>query len=88
MGVLKRKEERTGTITVRVPESVKAEIDQLRQRADGAGFDLNATMSEALVRVTKQIRDELEILERKTNGANRTKVNGLATHRDEPGERV
>ena len=87
MGVLKRKEERTGTITVRVPESVKAEIDQLRQRADGAGFDLNATMSEALVRVTKQIRDELEILERKANGNRAAKANGLATYRED-GEQV
>ncbi len=43
MGVLKRKEEPTETITLRVPASVKAEIDRLRERTSEAGFDLNAT---------------------------------------------
>jgi hypothetical protein len=79
MGVLKRKEERTATITVRVPESIKAEVDQLRPRADGAGFDLNATMAEALVRVVKQVRDELGQLSSKAVSITRSeKANGLA----------
>ena len=43
MGVLKRKEEPSETITLRVPASVKAEIDRLRERTSEAGFDLNAT---------------------------------------------
>ncbi len=41
MGVLRKKDERTETITVRIPSSVKAELDQLRERSDAAGFDLN-----------------------------------------------
>jgi len=44
MGVLKRKEERTETVTVRVPGSVKAELDRLREETAAAGFDLNATL--------------------------------------------
>jgi hypothetical protein len=78
MGVLKRKEERTGTITVRVPASVKAEFDQFRQRLDAAGFDLNATLGETLTRLAKQIREELEATERKSSGARPAKLNGLA----------
>jgi hypothetical protein len=60
MGVLKKKEERSQTITIRIPSSVKAEIDQLRDRAEATGFDLNATMSESLTRLVKQIREELD----------------------------
>ena len=51
MGVLKKKEERTETITIRIPSSVKAEIDQLRECAEATRFDLNATMSESLTRL-------------------------------------
>jgi orotidine-5'-phosphate decarboxylase len=60
MGVLRKKDERTETITVRVPSSVKAELDQLRERADAAGFDLNATMTESMTRLAKQVREELD----------------------------
>ena len=38
MGVLKRKEEPSETITLRVPASVKAEIDRLRERTNEAGL--------------------------------------------------
>ena len=38
MGVLKRKEEPTETITLRVPASVKAEIDRLRERTKRGGL--------------------------------------------------
>jgi hypothetical protein len=76
MGVLKRKDERTQTITVRVPESIKAELDRLREESNAAGFDLNAMLSEAVIRVTKQIREELRKVSGKANGANRS--NGLA----------
>src|SRR2546428_835766 len=48
MGVLKRKEEPSETITLRVPASVKAEIDRLRERTNEAGFDLNATICETI----------------------------------------
>jgi hypothetical protein len=34
MGLLKRKEEKTEVISVRVPGSAKAEFDELRQRAE------------------------------------------------------
>ena len=33
MGLLKRKEEKTEVISVRVPGSVRAQFDELRQRA-------------------------------------------------------
>jgi hypothetical protein len=81
MGVLKKKEERTETVTIRIPSSVKAEIDQLRDRAEATGFDLNATMSESLTRLVKQIREELDGIGATTskgNGARATHVNGLA----------
>ena len=60
MGVLKKKEERTETVTIRIASSVKAEIDQLRERAEATGFDLNATMSESLTRLVRQVREELD----------------------------
>jgi predicted transcriptional regulator len=80
MRVLRKKDERTETITVRVPSSVKAELDQLRERADLAGFDLNATMSESMIRLVKQVREELDAATpgRKANEAGRvTHTNGL-----------
>ena len=76
MGVLRKKEERTETVTVRVPSRVKADLDRLREETSAAGFDLNATLSDAVVRVTKQIREELRRVSGKANGATRT--NGLA----------
>jgi hypothetical protein len=68
MGVLKRKEEPTETITLRVPASVKAEIDRLRERTSEAGFDLNGTICESIIRLTRQVRDEMDALEGKTGG--------------------
>jgi hypothetical protein len=59
MGILKRKGERTATVTVRVPRSVRAELDRLRDETAQAGFDLNGTLSETVARVTRQIREEL-----------------------------
>lgn len=82
MGVLKRKEEPTETITLRVPASVKAEIDRLRERTSEAGFDLNATICESIIRLTRQMRDEMDGLDGKTGGRERSrkpaKANGLA----------
>jgi hypothetical protein len=81
MGVLKRKEEPTETITLRVPASVKAEIDRLRERTSEAGFDLNGTICESIIRLTRQVRDEMEALEGRTGGKDgsrrSTKANGL-----------
>jgi hypothetical protein len=83
MGLLRRKEEKTETISVRVPASVKAELDDLRKQAEAAGFDLTATLAEVLVRMAKQVRAELQGVEREANGVNRgTKVNGLASQRE------
>jgi hypothetical protein len=59
MGLLKRKEEKTEVIWVRVPGSAKAELDELRQRAEAGGFDLAGSMSEAVVRIIRQIGAEL-----------------------------
>ena len=82
MGVLKRKEEPTQTITLRVPASVKAEMDRLRERTSEAGFDLNATICETIIRLTRQMRDEMDGLDGKTPGRDRSrrpaKANGLA----------
>ena len=82
MGVLKRKEEPTQTITLRVPASVKAEMDRLRERTSEAGFDLNATISETIIRLTRQMREEMDGLDGKTAGRDRSrrpaKANGLA----------
>ena len=82
MGVLKRKEEPTETMTLRVPTSVKAEIDQLRERTNEAGFDLNGTICESIIRLTRQVRDEMDALEGKAAGRDGcrrpAKMNGLA----------
>jgi len=60
VGLLKRKEEKTETIAVRVPSSLKTQLEQLRERADAAGFDLTATITEAITRLAKQVREELD----------------------------
>ena len=49
MGLLKRKEEKTEVISVRVPGSAKVEFDELRQRTEAGGYDLAGSMSEAMV---------------------------------------
>src|SRR5580692_4822754 len=81
MGILKRKDERTETVTVRIPASVKAELDQLREETGAAGFDLNATLSDAVSRVTRQIRDELKQIAIVTSP--RSRANGLANSHTE-----
>ena len=81
MGVLKKKEERTETVTIRIASSVKAEIDQLRERAEATGFDLNATMSESLTRLVRQVREELAGIaagpNSRGNPARGPRINGL-----------
>jgi len=59
MALLKRKEEKTEVISVRVPGSAKAELDELRQRAEAGGYDLAGSLSEAVVRIIRQISAEL-----------------------------
>jgi hypothetical protein len=63
--ILKRKDKLHKTITVRVPEALKAELDQLRERAVAAGFDLGATLRESLANTVRQIRSEMDVLETK-----------------------
>jgi hypothetical protein len=58
---------------LRVPASVKAEIDRLRERANEAGFDLNATMDESMVRLTRQVREEMDALNGQTAGPERSR---------------
>jgi hypothetical protein len=62
--ILKRKDKLHKTITVRVPDAIKTELDQVRERADAAGFDLGATLRESPISTIRQIRFELDALER------------------------
>jgi hypothetical protein len=64
MKILKRRDKLDRTITVRVPEAIKTELDQLRQRAETAGFDVGATLRESLIGTIRQISTELGALER------------------------
>lgn len=66
MKVLKRKDMLTKVIAVRVSSRVKAEFDQLRERAESAGFDVGATLRETLSNTARQIRNELDAIDRKT----------------------
>jgi hypothetical protein len=59
MKILKQKPEPTGTISIRVPASLKTEIDALRTQCNDAGFDLGASLTDALVKMVKQIHAEI-----------------------------
>jgi hypothetical protein len=58
MGVLKRKQE-SEAITFKLPAALKREIEQLRTRAENAGFDLAETITAAMWRLCKQVKVEL-----------------------------
>jgi hypothetical protein len=75
VSVLKRKADRTTTITLRVPISLKGEIDQLRPLADANGFDVNVSLVEALGKCVKQMADELKVM---AAPANAHSTNGTA----------
>ncbi len=60
MGLLKRKEEKSETFALRIPASLKGELEELRKQADAAGFDLTATITESLARLARQVRSELD----------------------------
>src|SRR5262249_53402578 len=64
MKILKRRDKLAKTITVRVPDAIKTERDQVRERADAAGFDLGATLRESLTSVIRQVRSELDAFKR------------------------
>jgi len=61
---------------------VKGEIDQLRERTNEAGFDLNGTICESIIRLTRQVRDEMDALDGKRaarDGSRKAaRANGLA----------
>jgi hypothetical protein len=80
MSVLKRKADRTTTITLRVPVSIKSELDQLRPLADANGFDVNVSLIDALGKCVKQMADELETMAAPSNthSANGTAVSQRA----------
>ena len=59
MALLKRKQEKTGTVTIRLAMSAIKELQTLRQLADNKGYDLNASMADALMKWLKQAREEL-----------------------------
>jgi len=61
MKVLKRKDMLTKTIAVRVSPWVKAEFDEIRERADAAGFDVGATPRDTISHTARQIRGELDV---------------------------
>jgi hypothetical protein len=80
MGLLKRKGERSERISLRVPASVKTDLEELRRQADTAGFDLTASIIETLIRFAKQIRVELKGRAAKTVETTLVhKANGAAT---------
>jgi hypothetical protein len=59
MKILKQKPEPTSTISIRVPSSLKTELDALRTQCNDAGFDLGASLTDALVKMVKQIHAEI-----------------------------
>jgi hypothetical protein len=64
MKILKQKPEPTGTISIRVPASLKTELDALRTQCNDAGFDLGASLTDALVKLVKQIQAEIAHLKK------------------------
>lgn len=64
MKVLKREDILTKVIAVRVSSRAKAEFDELRERADAAGFDIGATLRDMLSSTARQIRGELDAVAR------------------------
>jgi len=59
MKILKQKPEPTGTISIRVPASLKTELDTLHTQCNDAGFDLGASLTDALVKMVRQIHTEI-----------------------------
>ena len=59
MSVLRRKQE-LEAISFRLPTPLKRDLEELRGKAETAGFDLAETISAAMTRLCKQIRSELD----------------------------
>ena len=79
MGVLKRKQE-SEAVTLKLPTPLKREIEELKSRAEAAGFDLPETISAAMWRLCKQVRGELDGVRssRKTQGRSSASVENLS----------
>ncbi len=59
MSVLRRKQE-LEAISFRLPVTLKRDLEELRGKADAAGFDLAETITAAMWRLAKQIKSELD----------------------------
>ncbi len=59
MTVLRRKQE-LEAISFRLPATLKRELEELRGKAETAGFDLAETIAAAMGRLCKQIKSELD----------------------------
>jgi post-segregation antitoxin (ccd killing protein) len=55
----------TKTITVRVSPLVKAEFEEICERANAAGFDIGATLRDTIANTARRIRRELDAIDRK-----------------------
>ena len=59
MTVLRRKQE-LEAISFRLPVTLKRELEELRSKAEAAGFDLAETITAGMTRLCRQIRSELD----------------------------
>jgi hypothetical protein len=59
LALLKRKQEKTTVISVRVPTSIKQQMETLRVLADTKGFDLTGSLTDVVVKWMKQVHEEL-----------------------------
>jgi hypothetical protein len=73
--MFKTKPEPTTTISIRIPMSLKGELESLRKLADKHGFDLGSTLSERIQHILKEFRSELEGFDKKPA----SHANGAAT---------
>jgi hypothetical protein len=80
-GLLQRKTDGTGVISVRVPTALKAKLDKLRKCANLAGFNFNATLAEVLNRAANEIDEELGREEPKIRGGATSGKIPLAVHK-------
>jgi hypothetical protein len=69
----------TDTITIRVPLRVKTEFEALRKLAKKHEVDFTATLGESIEHAFKEIRSEIEALDKKPAAH----VNGTANHKAE-----
>ena len=63
--MFKAKPEATTTISIRIPVTLKGELDALRKLADKHHLDLGSTLTERIQHIFKEFRAELEGLDRK-----------------------